>query len=216
MPVVWYLLRATGHVQWPDVRQRLHRQDGQVQRLCPSLPKRYNILILSALYLQSNARIGDGKVKVWNVLPCNTGKFCCRDSRSDKNCCDDPNALINLDIGTLNLPTRTVTLSGLSSATAASATGTAITSSTTSSTQPSPSAACDKSASSLGNTQCPADNTAVVGGAVGGILGAALIASVIAIIFLLRRRPTSNGQQQQQQEPPKVTYELHSAPAYGQ
>lgn len=164
--------------------------------------------------MTSNTSIGDGKVRVWNILPCNTGKFCCRDSRSDKNCCDDDNAIINLDIGTLNLPTRTLTLSGAASATAASATSTT---STTSSVQATSTAACDKSAGSLGDKQCPADNTAVVGGAVGGILGAALIASVIAIIFLLRRRPSANAaaQQQQYQEPPKVTYELNSAPAYG-
>lgn len=38
-------------------------------------------------------------------------------------------------------------------------------------------------------TECPQDNTAVVGGAVGGTLGVALLASLVAIAFLLKRRP---------------------------
>lgn len=44
--------------------------------------------------------------------------------------------------------------------------------------------------SSSGNSSanCPADKTAVVGGAVGGALGAALLASLGALAFVLMRR----------------------------
>lgn len=37
-------------------------------------------------------------------------------------------------------------------------------------------------------SQCPADNTAIVGGAVGGVLGAALIGAIVALVFVLRSR----------------------------
>lgn len=113
---------------------------------------------------------GGSEVSVWNVLQCDKGdSFCCRAATDSENCCD---SATRLDIGTLVIPTSTATvhISGSVTATAdveqVTATETRYVAS-----------------------DCPKDNTAVVGGAVGGAMGAALLASLGVIAVMWRRKP---------------------------
>ncbi|KAG8166477.1 hypothetical protein KVR01_002166 [Diaporthe batatas] len=132
---------------------------------------------------------GGSPVKSWNVLQCNKGVFCCRMTSDTENCCSNSSALVTSDIGTLLVAaTATTTISAATgAATTTSAAGTAQASdgdgATSTLTLPSSS-----SAPSSESEACPRDNTAVVGGAVGGVLGAALLASLGALMFVVKRR----------------------------
>lgn len=123
---------------------------------------------------------GGSAVASWNVLQCEKGTFCCREASDTANCCSNSTAIISTDIGTLLLSTPTVT----------STVGTAAAATVTLTVTPEASAG----QSSNGTTivpACPADRTAVVGGAVGGALGAALLASLAALAFMSRRQRRS-------------------------
>lgn len=137
--------------------------------LCPSFSQ------LNAL---ATTNFGGGSaVASWNVLQCETGTFCCREASDTTNCCNNSTAIISTDIGTLLLPTQTAT----------STVGTAAAATVTVTVTPAASTGQSSNATTAGTT-CPADKTAVVGGAVGGALGAALLASLAALAFIIRRR----------------------------
>ncbi|KAF3762628.1 hypothetical protein M406DRAFT_72612 [Cryphonectria parasitica EP155] len=144
---------------------------------------------------------GGSSVQAWNVLQCGKGVYCCRpDTDMTTNCCSNSSAVITTDIGTLLLATATATVG---SGTAAS---------TVTITAVAGGAAATTSSSSTNGTSevanCPADKTAVVGGAVGGALGAALIASLGALVFLLLRRKRASAPYVQQE------YSTNRAPVY--
>ncbi|XP_044721899.1 uncharacterized protein HRG_04814 [Hirsutella rhossiliensis] len=133
---------------------------------------------------QTNDWKGGPAVSSYNVLQCNEGgRYCCRKALEPENCCGNKSAVMTINVGQLRLATRTRTRTR---------TGDAGATTTVTSTS------CDlaQSSGSL-NRQCPKDNSAIVGGAVGGVLGAALLASLAALAVMCLRRPkehyTHNG-----------------------
>ncbi|KUI66061.1 hypothetical protein VM1G_02101 [Cytospora mali] len=118
---------------------------------------------------------GGDPVTSWNVLQCNLGVYCCRVAGDETNCCSNSSAVITTDLGTM-----------LVSATATTTTGAATVTVTTSTTAVTTSQSGNDSSAAV--AECPKDNTAVVGGAVGGVLGAALLASLGALGFMMKRR----------------------------
>ncbi|GJN78552.1 hypothetical protein PLIIFM63780_002046 [Purpureocillium lilacinum] len=125
------------------------------------------------------------KWKAYNVLQCEAGnagsQFCCRTSSDNTNCCGNKTAILSTSIGSIVFPTKTASAGGSSTSSTASATA---------STTCSP-AKID----SATNNECPKDNTAMVGGAVGGVLGAALLVALGAIAVLCMRRPKDHSQE---------------------
>lgn len=119
----------------------------------------------------------------WNVLQCNKGVYCCRAATDTTNCCSNSSAVISTDIGTIMLPTATATTTVGTGTAAATVTVTAVSGAASEQTT---------AGSGTGNgtveSTCPADKSAVVGGAVGGALGAALLASLGALAFMVVRR----------------------------
>ncbi|POR35720.1 N-acetyltransferase eso1 [Tolypocladium paradoxum] len=110
----------------------------------------------------------------YNVLQCNAGnKYCCRKAGDQRNCCGNATAVVSINVGQLRLPTKTTSVG-------AGTTATVTASATCGAAQPDGASA---------KNECPKDNTAIVGGAVGGLLGAALLASLGAIAVLCMRRP---------------------------
>lgn len=128
---------------------------------------------------------GGSKVKSWNVLQCNRGVFCCREASDTENCCSNSSALVTSDIGTLLVAATATT-------TASAATGTTTTTSAAGNVQDGDGATSTQtlpsSSSAPSSKACPKDNTVVVGGAVGGVLGAALLASLGTLAFVVKRR----------------------------
>lgn len=101
-----------------------------------------------------------------------TGTWCCR-GEGEASCC---NEAFETDVGVLLLPTVTMSASQ--------------TTATTSLASNSPSLTCSSS--------CPQptkDNSTVVGGAVGGVLGAALLASLGTLAWRERTRPKHSADQ---------------------
>ncbi|PFH56878.1 hypothetical protein XA68_15828 [Ophiocordyceps unilateralis] len=112
----------------------------------------------------------------YNVLQCREGgHFCCRKAMDSENCCGVADAAVSVNIGQLRFPTSTAT--------------------TTSTTTTPTSAVChpDRAVSGEG---CPKDNSAVVGGAVGGVLGAALLGSLGALAVMCLRRGRRSAEEQ--------------------
>ncbi|KAF2708774.1 hypothetical protein K504DRAFT_433279 [Pleomassaria siparia CBS 279.74] len=97
----------------------------------------------------------------WNVQMCDFGSYCCRASTAKGSCCDNSTAptFTSSFLGAFQLPTSTTVITSSSS-------------SSSSSTAPT-------SASLV----CAKDKSAVVGGAVGGVLGAAIIGLVGVIVW---------------------------------
>ncbi|KJZ79347.1 hypothetical protein HIM_01498 [Hirsutella minnesotensis 3608] len=111
---------------------------------------------------------GGPVVSTYSVLQCNAGgRYCCRKASDQKNCCGNDSAVVTINVGTVRLPTKTVGAGTTATITPAS---------------------CDAARTSP-RDQCPKDNSAVVGGAVGGVLGAALLASLGALAVMCMRRP---------------------------
>lgn len=120
------------------------------------------------------------KVQNYNVLQCNPGGYyCCRNIGDTKNCCNG-DSIFSTNIGLILLPTRTISVSGIGTV--------AVTH--TSTTTPT---LCNFSQALPLSDKCPKDNTAVVGGAVGGVLGAALLAALGTIAALTFRKPKNKG-----------------------
>lgn len=124
------------------------------------------------------------------MLQCEGGdpsnQFCCRTAFDKTNCCGNKTAIMSTSIGTIVFPTSTAWTGGASSSSMAP-------------TASSASATCGPAHMDNATTKdCPKDNTAVVGGAVGGVLGAALLVALGAIAALCMRRPKDhlmqNGQ----------------------
>ncbi|UNI21289.1 hypothetical protein JDV02_007291 [Purpureocillium takamizusanense] len=125
------------------------------------------------------------KRAAYNVLQCEAGnpssQFCCRASSDNKNCCGNKTALLSTSIGTIVFPTKATSSttggpSTLPTATTTPGLGGGLGSST-----------CGPPSSEA----CPKDKTAVVGGAVGGVLGAALLVALGVIALLVMRRPVN-------------------------
>lgn len=105
----------------------------------------------------------------WNVLQCEVGRYCCREAGDNNNCCSNSSAVISTNIGTLLLATAPSTATSVSPAGTSSPAGTG-------------------SNGSVANVACPVDKTALVGGAVGGALGIALLGSCSAFAFIIWRQ----------------------------
>lgn len=142
-------------------------------------PRALQVIDSCGLFLATTAWGGGSKVPVWNVLQCSPGIYCCRAATDDTNCCSNTTALITTDIGTLLASATTDTASTTGAATVTGATVTGTSSVTAGITQ----SATDTAAVA----ECPKDNSAVVGGAVGGALGLALLASLGALGFMIKR-----------------------------
>lgn len=119
----------------------------------------------------------DGSVQAsLNVLLCSPGQYCCRGANSVDNCCGSKDAVFSLQVG--KIPQASTVTVG-SSAAVPTATMTA----TITSCAASPTAAS-------GNLQraCEKDHSAVVGGIVGGTLGAVILALLLVAAKLSRRK----------------------------
>ncbi|PHH88464.1 hypothetical protein CDD83_7501 [Cordyceps sp. RAO-2017] len=123
---------------------------------------------------RTNSWKGGPVINSYNVLQCNAGsKFCCRKATDSENCCGNESAAISVNVGQLRLSTKTTTTTVGAGATAT--------------VTP---ASCEAASSNKSQTgQCPKDNSAVVGGAVGGVLGVALLASLGALAVVCLRKP---------------------------
>ncbi|KND87693.1 N-acetyltransferase eso1 [Tolypocladium ophioglossoides CBS 100239] len=131
---------------------------------------------------RTNGWKGGPTVGSYNVLQCNAGNsYCCRKAGDQNNCCGNATAVVSINVGQLQLPTKTTSVGAGATAT--------VTASVTAS------AKCNTAQpdGASANNECPKDNTAIVGGAVGGVLGAALLASLGAIAVLCMRRPKPRG-----------------------
>ncbi|PHH74268.1 hypothetical protein CDD80_3191 [Ophiocordyceps camponoti-rufipedis] len=105
---------------------------------------------------------GGPVVASYNVLQCREGShFCCRKSLDPENCCSNAGAVVSVNVGQLRFPTTTASAS----------------------------AVCHPDRA-VSEKPCPKDNSAVVGGAVGAVLGGALLASLgaLAVVCVQRRR----------------------------
>lgn len=124
---------------------------------------------------------------MWNLQKCSNGQYCCRDSKSSESCCDEAESPFDFNIGKfqLNIPAPTKTIneqtSGSGSQTLAPVTGPAIVSGTS-----------HTASSGTQSESCSGPDAVVIGGAVGGTLGAALVACLAVIVFLCRRNARSS------------------------
>jgi hypothetical protein len=126
----------------------------------------------------SNDFGGLDPVSAWNIQMCDFGTYCCRALNDRRNCCNNSTAprITTSSIGAFQLQTAT-----------------AVSSST--STSALPAVTATNSPSDLEATLEPNEDvcksekhkTAVVGGALGGILGAAVL-SLMAVIFWMYKR----------------------------
>lgn len=136
----------------------------------------YNTRRYEAIDIETESKSSNDQPQSYNVLQCNQGShYCCREVDDTKNCCDGPNTF-SANIGKLLLPTKTISVSG---------TGTAAVTTT-----PTSDSSSQKDTS---DSKCPKNNTAVVGGAVGGVLGVALLAALGTIAALTLRKPKNTG-----------------------
>lgn len=116
---------------------------------------------------------GGSKVPIWNVLQCKPGVYCCRADKDDANCCSNTTVLLTTTIGTLLVSaTNTANTTDAETVTVTSAATAGITQSGN-----------DTAAVAA----CPKNNSAIIGGAVGGTLGLALLASLGALGFMTKR-----------------------------
>jgi hypothetical protein len=135
-------------------------------------------------------------VLAWNVQMCDYGSYCCREVGDRTNCCNNATApKVDTDaIGKFKFETSTAGISTTTSSSSATAAAISTSSPTNEPTQVAGTAvstgvpftpSLSPSAASL----CAAERrkTATVGGAVGGILGAALIVACIAMFWLYKR-----------------------------
>merc|ERR1712000_573226 len=108
---------------------------------------------------------GGDEIGVYNVLQCDRTTFCCRAASNTTNCCSDDSATGTFDIGTLMLPTATMTRTSIDEK------------------------ECPKETECPKEKECPKDNTSIVGGAVGGVLGIALLVALVTTVFIWKRKP---------------------------
>ena len=129
----------------------------------------------------------------WNVLQCNPGVYCCRHSKDLASCCDQEDRFLIFDSpGKLLLstatPSRPAEFNTPSPASPSSETVTV-----TATARPMHREQPDSSLDSgkipvLTEGRCQPDKSAIVGGAVGGVLGTALLSALGVIAFLLIRQ----------------------------
>lgn len=133
-------------------------------------------MLLTCFAIGTNDWNGGEVIDSYNVLQCNTESdpvFCCRAAKDTDNCC--ANSTDTVDIGTMLLATVTTSIP---------ATATTITITMTDSATP----------TDYVGSECPRVNTAIVGGALGGGLGAALLASLGVIAVMWKRRRATDSQ----------------------
>lgn len=122
----------------------------------------------------SNKFDGLNPVSAWNIQTCDFGTYCCRAVNDRRNCCNNSTAprVTTTSIGAFQL--QTATSSSASTSSAATATDT-------------PS---DLEATLTPNEDvCKSEKhkTAVVGGAVGGILGTAVV-GLLGLVYWMSKR----------------------------
>lgn len=140
---------------------------------------------------------GDGSVHAsFNVLLCNPGQYCCRGVSLVDNCCGSKDAVFSLQIG--KIPQASTVTAGSSAA---------MPTATITSCAASPTAA-------PGNLQhaCTKDHSAVVGGIVGGTLGAAVLALLLVAAKLSRRKRDATSSKGVPTETELPAHSLHEMP----
>ncbi|KAF2659192.1 hypothetical protein K491DRAFT_712957 [Lophiostoma macrostomum CBS 122681] len=117
-------------------------------------------------------------VSAWNIQMCDYGSYCCRAVGDHNNCCSNATApkITTTFLGAFQVATSTAT-SATTSQDPTSVVATAV-----STGQPFTSTSLPSTAST-----CPKDKSAQVGGAVGGVLSAAIL-GLLGVIFWMHRR----------------------------
>ncbi|KAI9149003.1 hypothetical protein HJFPF1_11047 [Paramyrothecium foliicola] len=155
-------------------------------------------------------------VKDWNVLQCNPGVFCCRHSSDTGTCCAQADEFLifatpgNLMVSRVTgMPqagpniTSTVTLPPGESATVT------VTSRPLPMDFQQPDASLGSGKSpALVTAECQPDKSALVGGAVGGVLGTALLSALGLIAFLLIRQAKQQSPMGQFQYSPSGQFKV--------
>ncbi|KAF2009898.1 hypothetical protein BU24DRAFT_496728 [Aaosphaeria arxii CBS 175.79] len=159
-------------------------QDPACPKLCPDVRDNFG---------------GLKKVFAWNIQTCDFGKYCCREVGDSRNCCNNATApqIETNFIGAFQFPTSTAGIPSSSSISLATTTSAKL------SATPTPDATrtseivgeavstgtpfAQESTTSQPQTTCKPDKSAVVGGAVGGILGAALLGMMGVIMWMHRK-----------------------------
>lgn len=182
---------------WQDGCTDPTGKDPGCPKMCPDgklqSPNTSSTYILTHLAVNTNFN-GSNPVLAWNVQMCDYGSYCCRAVNDRNNCCNNataPKIQTNFlgqfqfetsTAGLTSTPTPTLTPAAISTTTQAalSVAATAIStgepfSQATATPLPRPEEICKK------------DKSAVVGGAVGGTLGAALLGLVGIIIWMHRK-----------------------------
>jgi hypothetical protein len=127
---------------------------------------------------------------------CDYGSYCCRAVGDHNNCCNNATAphITTTFLGAFQFPTATAGLSYNSSiATTATATPTPTPTNAPSSIRPTAISTAEAfplsspTSTALPQPTCPKDNIAVVGGAIGGILGAAILALIGLILWMHKK-----------------------------
>ena len=126
----------------------------------------------------SNDFDGLNAVSAWNIQTCDFGTYCCRAINDRRNCCNNSTAprVTTTSIGAFQLQTATAVSSSTSTAASSAATATG--------------SPPDLEATLTSNEDiCKSEKhkTAVVGGAVGGILGAAVVGLVSLVYWMSKR-----------------------------
>lgn len=127
--------------------------------------------------------------QIWNLQICSNGQYCCRDAETRKSCCDDEDNLFDFNIGKFQAQATSTTTVFLEAT--GSGTQTVVPVTVTASSA----ATCDEGAQEQAGpvSSCSGPSALVVGSAVGGTMGAALLAAVAAIVFLCRRKPATGS-----------------------
>lgn len=121
---------------------------------------------------------GLNPVSAWNIQTCDFGTYCCRAINDRRNCCSNSTAprVTTTSIGAFQLQTATAASSSTSATSSAVATATGSSS--------------DLEATLTSNADvCKSEKhkTAVVGGALGGILGTA-VAALMGLVYWMSKR----------------------------
>ncbi|KAF2800105.1 hypothetical protein K505DRAFT_356014 [Melanomma pulvis-pyrius CBS 109.77] len=127
---------------------------------------------------------GLNPVASWNIQTCNYGSYCCRSTTDKGNCCNNSTApkFTTSFLGALQLSTSTVSVSTSASPTALPTPSTTLDPAALATTTPNSSAS-----TSAPSPVCKKDQSLLVGGAVGGTLGAALLGLIAVILWIHKK-----------------------------
>lgn len=180
---------------WQDGCTDPTGQDAGCPKMCPD--GTYSLLLCSRIVRRTNSMLvrddfgGLKPVLAWNIQMCDYGTYCCREVNDRTNCCNNATApkISTNFLGAFQFETSTAGAS-------ATAVPVSVTSAPASSTsEPTRVVATAVSTGSPFATAPPQedvcqkekDKTKAVGGAVGGILGAALIGLVALILWMHKK-----------------------------